>query len=257
VAGIVDIHAHVLPGLDDGPADQAESDEVLRTLADEGVTTVVATPHVNAQFGVTATQIREAVEQLPGDLPVEVLPGAEVHLGQVDTVLQEDDPRVYTLAGRGTVLLEVDGPISVSTVDDARLRLAGAGLAVLVAHVERWHPLREDPSAADGLTASGACLQITAGALLGRLGPRSQRCAWSLLDRGKVHCVSSDTHALSLRPPSLAEAAEALDRRYGDGAAHVLMSENPAALARGASPPAFLAAPRRGGLLARLGITRR
>jgi protein-tyrosine phosphatase len=253
--GIVDIHAHVLPGLDDGPADEAESAEVLQTLAGEGVTTVVATPHVNGRWDVTPARVREAIAAL-ADPPVEVVPGAEVHIGQLEAVLSGDDPRSYTLGGRGTLLLELESSVRVSAVEDARLQLAGAGLSLLVAHVERWQPLRDDPTVADGLTASGACLQITAGALVGRLGPRSQRCAWTLLDRGKVHAVSSDTHALSLRAPSLADAADALDRRYGSGAAHVLLCDNPAAIARGASPPAFIA-PRRGGLLSRLGFTRR
>jgi protein-tyrosine phosphatase len=253
--GFVDIHAHVLPGLDDGPADDAEAAAVLDTLADEGVATVVATPHVNGQYDVTPARVREAIAAL-AHAPVEVVPGAEVHIGQLESVLSGDDPRAYTLGGRGTLLLELESSVRVSAVEDARLLLAGAGLSLLLAHVERWQPLRDDPTAADGLTASGACLQITAGALVGRLGPRSQRCAWTLLDRGKVHAVSSDTHALSLRPPSMADAADALDRRYGSGAAHVLLCDNPAAIARGGSPPAFIA-PRRGGFLSRLGFTRR
>src|SRR3954454_10311330 len=135
--GIVDLHAHVLPGLDDGPADEAESTDVLEMLADEGVTTVVATPHVNGQWDVTPARVREAIAALSKP-PVEVLPGAEVHIGQLESVLSGDDPRGYTLGGRGTLLLELESSVLVSSLQDSWLRLAGAWLSLLLAHVKRW-----------------------------------------------------------------------------------------------------------------------
>ncbi len=143
-----------------------------------------------------------------------------------------------------------------STVEDARIRLAEAGVRVLLGHAERWQQLRDDPFLADALVATGVSLQVTACALLGRIGSRSQRSAWDLLDRGRVHVVASDAHALGTRPPELAAAADALDRRYGAGAADVLLREHPAAVLAGATPPAFIPA-RRTGLLARLGFSRR
>jgi protein-tyrosine phosphatase len=254
-AGFIDLHAHVLAGVDDGPRDEAEALELLQRLASEGVSTVVATPHVDGRYATTPALVREHVEALSPRSPIEIVPGAEIHLGQLDMVL-DAGASAYTLGDSGTLLLEVEGSIVTSAVEDARIRLAEAGVRVLLGHAERWQQLRDDPSLADALVASGVSLQVTACALLGRIGSRSQRSAWGLLDRGRVHVVASDAHALGTRPPELAAAAEALDRRYGEGSADVLLREHPAAVLAGATPPAFIP-PRRPGLLARLGFSRR
>jgi protein-tyrosine phosphatase len=254
-AGFIDLHAHVLAGVDDGPSDEAEALELLERLASEGVTTVVATPHVDGRYASTPAVVRERIDVLAPRSPIDILPGAEIHLGQLDVVL-DSGAGPYTLGGSGTLLLEVEGSIAVSIVEDARIRLAEAGVRVLLGHAERWQPLRDDPFLADGLVASGVSVQVTACALLGRIGSRSQRCAWALLDRGRVHVVASDAHALGTRAPEVAAAARALDRRYGEGAADVLLREHPGAVLAGATPPAFIP-PRRTGLLARLGFSRR
>ena len=129
--GFIDLHAHVLPGVDDGPVDEAEALALLDRLASEGVTTVAATPHVDGRYATTPALVRERIAALAPRAPIDIVPGAEIHLGQLDVVL-ETGPEAYTLGGSGTLLLEVEGSIVASTVEDARIRLAEAGVRVLL-----------------------------------------------------------------------------------------------------------------------------
>jgi protein-tyrosine phosphatase len=251
----VDVHVHVVAGIDDGPADDAETDALLDALAAQGATTVVTTPHVDARYGTEPDDLAARVHALrerrtggPG-----VLTGAEVHPGRLDDVLAAGAAR-YTLDGGGTLLVEAATDVPGTVLEHCLRRLEHAGVRTLFAHAERSRALAADPGLARDLVARGARLQVNARSLCGGAGARG-KFAWKLLDEGLVSAVASDAHALSLRPPRLTEAADAIARRHGEDAVHTLMVRNPVALCEGRDAPPLQPdrQARRGARLLRIG----
>ena len=251
----VDVHAHIVAGLDDGPADDDETDALLDELAAQGATTVVTTPHVDARFGGRPEEIAERVQELrarrsagPG-----VLAGAEVHPGRLDDVLAAGAER-FTLDGGGTLLVEAASDVPGTVLEHCLRRLEHAGVRTLYAHAERSRAFAEDDDLARDLVARGGRLQINARSLCAGAGARG-KVAWRLVDEGLVSVVASDAHALGLRPPRLADAADEIARRLGEDAVHTLMQANPAALCAGqdALPLRPETRARRGAWLQRIG----
>jgi protein-tyrosine phosphatase len=251
----VDVHAHVVPGIDDGPADDGETDALLDELAAQGAATVVSTPHVDARFGGRADEIADSVRALRErrlDGPC-VLAGAEVHPGRLDDVLAAGAER-FTLDGGGTLLVEAAADVPANVLEHCLRRLEHAGVRTLYAHAERSRALADDDGLARDLVARGGRLQINARSLCPGAGARG-KFAWRLVDEGLVSVVASDAHALGLRPPRLADAADALARRLGEDAVHTLMQANPAALCDGRDAPPYQpeTRARRGAWLQRIG----
>ena len=252
IRSFVDVHAHVVAGIDDGPATDGETDALLDALAAQGTTTVVTTPHVDARFDGTpddvAARVRALCDRRPG--APGVLTGAEVHPGRLGDVLAAGAAR-FTLAGGGTLLVEAAADVPGTVLEHCLRRLEHAGVRTLFAHAERSRAFAHDDGLARDLVARGARLQINARALCADAGDRG-KFAWKLVDDGLVSVVASDSHALRLRPPRLADAADALAKRLGEDAVDTLMHTNPAALCEGRDAPPFL--PTRG---ARRGAWRR
>jgi protein-tyrosine phosphatase len=246
-----DVHAHVVAGLDDGPADDGETDALLDALAAQGATTVVTTPHVDARFEGqpqdVAARVQALRERRPG-VPG-VLTGAEVHPGRLDDVLAAG-AGPFTLAGRGTLLVEAAPDVPAPVLEHCLRRLEHAGVRTLYAHAERSRALAGDDELARDLVARGARLQVNARSLCSNAGARG-RFAWKLVDEGLVSVVASDAHGLGTRPPRLADAADEIARRLGEGAVEALMQTNPAALCDGRDAPPYqpTTRARRGGWL--------
>jgi protein-tyrosine phosphatase len=250
---LVDLHAHVLPGLDDGPADAAEARSVCAELAAQGVRTVVATPHVNESYPVDPERVAAAAAAL-GELPIELLLGAEVNPSRLGDVLA-GDARAFTLGGSDVLLVEVNPRVTLQLLETSCHLVERAGLRPLLGHPERCLELQRAPERAHQLLSGGALIQVTAGALVGALGRGSERCARALLDVGAVHVVASDVHGPSVRPARLADAVRWLERHHGRDAVELLLCANPGAvLASGPVRPFLPAEPQRQpwGLLSRL-----
>jgi protein-tyrosine phosphatase len=233
----VDVHAHVVAGIDDGPADDAETDALLDALAAQGATTVVTTPHVDARYETEPADLATRVSALRerrGGGP-DVLTGAEVHPGRLDDVLAAGAAR-YTLDGGGTLLVEAATDVPGAVLEHCLRRLEHAGVRTLFAHAERSRALSADLGLARDLVARGARLQVNARSLCSGAGTRG-KFAWKLLDEGLVSAVASDSHALGLRPPRLADAADEIARRLGEDAVQTLMVDNPVALCEGRDAP--------------------
>lgn len=232
---IVDLHAHVLAGLDDGPRTPSDATAVLEALRADGVARVVATPHVNSRFPNTAASVREALASAaPAPPGIEVLAGAEVHPERLDAALDEG-PQAYALGSSPWLLLEVYPGLAIDLLELAVRRLERAGMRTLLAHPERCSAVQRHPDGLDNLIAAGVAVQVTARSLVGDARP-SQRLAWHLLERGNVHVVASDVHNLAGLASSLSVAGEALRQRAGDEVAELLLSTNPAALLAGGEP---------------------
>jgi protein-tyrosine phosphatase len=213
---VIDLHTHVLPGLDDGPDTLAGSVAVAEVAAHAGTRTLVATPHLRADHPAVrpdelAGRARELTEHLRGrGLPVEVLPGAEVDL-QAAAALPDGELVLATLGGNGSDLL-VETPYGPLPTDfaDRLLELAGRGFRLTLAHPERSPTVQARPEIVGALVERGVLVQLTARSLSGR--GATTGAASTLLERGWAHVLASDAHALDRRPPDLgARLRQAVD----------------------------------------------
>lgn len=254
---MIDLHIHLLPGLDDGPADSAATVELARACVADGIDAVVATPHVSERYPTTVaaittalTEARSALTAAGVELAVEA--GAEIAIDQLDR-LGDDDLVALSFGGRGTHLL-LETPYAAWPLELERqlMRLGGLGIRGVLAHPERSVGVQKG----DGLerieraVGRGLLVQVTAGSLTGRFGRTAQQTAHQLLQRELVHLVSTDAHDTTKRPPELTAAGEVL----GAERARWLTTDVPAAILRGGQlpprPPA--AAAGRRGLFRRL-----
>ncbi|MFW6107309.1 MAG: tyrosine-protein phosphatase [bacterium] len=232
-AECVDIHCHCLPGLDDGPPDEAAALQLCQALVADGVTTVIATPHQLGRFDgqVAADDIREAARRLNETLdargvPLSVLPGADVRVDERIPRLLDSD-QILTLADERRYLLLEMPPETLFDIRPLLDDLADRGVTPIISHPERSVALRTRPEAVRGWLERGALLQVTAASLLGDFGPAPRRLAWHWLRTGEAALVASDAHDTDGRAPRASAAIEAVARRLGTPAAHRACIVNP------------------------------
>ncbi len=212
---MIDLHAHILPGYDDGVRSLEEARKLARSSAAEGVTAIAATPHVRADYPTTPERMLRGVERLRDDfatagIPVDVLSGGEIDLARL-WELDLDALRRFTLAASGRWLLVETPyrgwpPLLRRTLDMLRRE----GLALLLAHPERNGEVQANPSLLEPLVAEGLRVQITAASVDGRLGRDAQACAEALLELGLAHVLASDAHHPAERAGGLAAAAASI-----------------------------------------------
>jgi protein-tyrosine phosphatase len=237
---MIDLHCHVLPGVDDGPETVEESIALARAAQADGITTIAATPHVDwDHHGVDSNSIRAAIDGLRPHLAgagidVQVVPGAEVAAG-LAAELDDSELAALTLGGAGWLLLEcpIKSTLTPGFVSTAR-RIAHRGHRILLAHPERCPIFLRRPEALDELVGEGMLSQVTAGALSGRFGRTVRQCALDLVARGSVHVVASDGHD-SGRPAAI--ASELVQTPINPALAAWLTRDGPAALLAGREPP--------------------
>jgi protein-tyrosine phosphatase len=207
---MIDLHCHVLPGVDDGPDTLEESLELCRAAWEEGTRTLVATPHVNAKYPeVTATVMQERVALVnqatrQEDIDLTIRTGAEVALSSVGE-MSDLELDLLTLGGGRYVLLELPWTSAASGAMAALQALALRGYGIVLAHPER-SPMtqRDDGSLVRQLVQSGVLSCLDAGSLTPRADRRIRATAWDLLAQGLVHAIASDSHDAVRRPPKLA-----------------------------------------------------
>jgi len=235
---MIDIHAHILPGVDDGPATWAGAIELCRQLASQGVTEVVATPHFFPGRYPDTGQVLELTDELNKRLrsisiALTVYPGAEAYL--VPELPQLVAGRhVLTLNNAGRYLL-VELPFEEVPicVENVFFSLMLAGVVPVIAHPERNAHLREDPSLLVALVERGALVQINAGSLAGEFGHKVQKQAENLVHQGLVQLMGSDAHCSHKRPPLWPLALPQLQKLAGKEVAHTIAWKNPLAVLSG------------------------
>lgn len=223
---MIDLHAHVLPGLDDGPEDLAGSLRMLEVAEAAGTRTIAATPHVRSDHPrVVPGEIPERVARLNEaaareGLSIRVVPGGEVALLEA-LERSPDDLRSVTLGGNGRDLL-VETPWSplASTFEALLERVAGRGFRVTLAHPEMSRSFQADPERLRRLRDRGILLQVTAASLAEGRAPHG-RLAARALQEGWIDLVASDGHSADWRPPALTEGLVAARRRLPEAAAEL------------------------------------
>jgi protein-tyrosine phosphatase len=241
-ADMIDLHCHVLPGLDDGAKDDASALAMCRAAAADGIRVMVATPHYRSGVGVEdLSVVAPAAERLQKLLDAE---GIELRIRHAcEMPLLEDFLDCYRSGtwlaydkSRKYVLWEMPPLAANGAAVVARVvsRLASAGAVPVLAHPERL-PFLDDIEAVEDICRRGALLQVTADAVLGESSAGRRARAW--LDRGLVATVATDSHSLHRRPPRLSPVRDFLRLRYGGETAFTLTSGNPAKILAGAEIP--------------------
>jgi protein-tyrosine phosphatase len=248
---VIDLHSHILPGVDDGPPTLEGSLELARAAVATGTRTIAATPHVDHAHGVDPAGIRAAVAALNGELreagiELDVVSGGEIAM----TRLVELEPEIlHTLTlGDGPYLL-VESPLAYATnnLDSLLLDLRLRGHEVLLAHPERSMHMHREPERLAQLVEGGILTSITSASLTGQFGETVRRFSVKMLADGLVHNVASDAHDAERRRPGLLEGFERAERDLPGIAAQApwFTEEVPAAILAGDPVPSAPSPPRR------------
>jgi protein-tyrosine phosphatase len=239
VSDCVDVHCHILPGVDDGPAKMDDALALARAIVRDGITTVIATPH---QLGRLVgknppREIRRRVVELQEMLdhkriPLRILSGGEVRIDVGICGLLRDD-EIGTLADKHRHLL-LELPTTVA-MDPAAFMpsVAGRELTVVIAHAERCEKFQRDNGAAQAWIDAGAAFQVNAGALQGKFGSSAEAAAWRWLSMGWVSLIATDAHGARSRRPRMTEAIDAIAQKLGEPIARHVCIDNPIRIAEG------------------------
>jgi len=232
---VIDLHSHVLPGLDDGAADLDEAVSICRDAFADGITVLAATPHVRDDYPTTPEQMEAALAELEGEIgeAIRLLPGGELDLAQLDRP-REELVRFGLAGNPGYLLVEtpyVGWPLDIG---DLLFRLLATGITPVLAHPERNADVQQRPELLEPLVRSGVLVQLTAGAVDGSLGRGSRVAAFTLLERDLAHLIASDGHAPSVRRIGMSAAAAAL---RNDALARWLTVDVPRAIVDGGELP--------------------
>ena len=235
---MVDLHTHVLPGLDDGARDLTEAVEIVRAMAEDGVRIVVATPHVRHDYPTTPDQMEAALGRLraavdAAGIEVELRGGGELSMSALEGL----DPRALARFGLGgnPELLLLEFPYHgwpLSLVSDCE-QLLQRGIVPVIGHPERNAAVTGHMRELGRIVRAGGVVQLTAAAVDGRLGRSAAARARLLLDLDLAHAIASDAHSPGLRAAGLSAAAAEVGGELG----HWLTSTAPAALLDGAELP--------------------
>lgn len=238
---MIDLHCHLLPGIDDGPENLAQAIDLARIAVSNGIEKAVLTPHVHpGRYENRLDNISEAVESFGAKLqelniPLQLGVGGEVRISAeiLLMVKQNQIPFVGEMEGKKVMLLELPhGHIPPGTdkmIDWLRLE----GIVAMIAHPERNKELLRQPDKICVFLQKGCLLQVTADSVAGKFGPQVKECADYFLENEWVHILASDAHNREHRPPNLESGRAAAEKIVGEVASWEMVRERPWRLAEG------------------------
>ncbi|MCL6472838.1 MAG: tyrosine protein phosphatase [Firmicutes bacterium] len=230
--GYIDIHNHILPGLDDGPVTIQEAVEMACVAHQNNITRIIATPHHNEYHRPTKQEILASFELLQAALrkeavPVQLYTGHELRIS-LDLLGELKADEVLPLAGSKYILLEFPFEGIPLFAEDVIFRLRLDGWIPVLAHVERIHDFQRKPERLKKYIDMGCLTQINSNSLTGELGRASLDTARKLLKVGQVDIMASDAHAAYKRPPDFTGALKVATKIIGPERAQALVHDNPA-----------------------------
>ena len=229
---MIDIHSHILWGVDDGAGSLSESLDMLQMAADSGTTDIVATPHANSTYPFDPVILDSRYQELSKShtgLP-RIHRGCDFHLsaGNIQDALE--NPSKYTINGGRYLMVELPETFSPVSMDQALWQLSSKGMLPVVTHPERNPVLQRSPEVLQRWVDRGCLAQVTAQSLTGRFGKSARTAAWRFLRAGNIHFAASDAHDTRHRPPRLDEARDLLIQEIGEFLTDCLTVEHPRAV---------------------------
>lgn len=240
---MIDLHSHLLPGIDDGPVHMDDALVMAQMAVEDGIHTSVLTPHIhpgrydNERSGIEAAVQRFDAALKAVGIALRVLPGAEVRISpeSLALVVQGRVPPIGQHNGHPVMLVELPhSGIPVGSLQFVQ-KLISLNIRPVVAHPERNKALMEDPERIAPFVRAGCWLQVTAGAVTGHFGPQAQAAAAHYIEQGDVRWVASDAHNATSRTPQLRAAHDHVQARWGAAVAQRLFQTHPQQLLGAAS----------------------
>lgn len=233
---MVDIHSHIIWGVDDGPGSIEESIAMLRAADTGGTTDIVATPHASPRYSFDRDLVQQRVQELAattnGRPRIHI--GCEFHLSYDNIDHLMENLSTFTINAGQYLLVECPVFHIGSHTEIVLRRLVDAGIVPIVAHPERNPVLRREIARLEAWVELGCLLQVTALSMTGGFGGGAKSASMRLIERGLVHMVASDAHDPVNRHPRLEEARQAVGLRSGEDVADLLFNDNPRAVVEGA-----------------------
>lgn len=229
--GFIDMHSHILPGLDDGAKNMEQSLAMLRIAQEEGIDAIIATPHNMPGKGCpTRELLEERLAELQKaaqeeDISIEIYLGTEYYYREEVSQIFDREEAV-TMAGSDCVLMEFNPLEERSYIYNAVREALSSGYTPIVAHVERYEQLMKKPEYVKNLKDMGALVQVNAASVIGDNGLHTKRDVKKLLKAGYVDFVSTDAHSDRSRAPRMEKCAAYLYKKYGESYANKLLYRN-------------------------------
>lgn len=228
---MIDTHTHILPGIDDGAQTVEESIEIIQVLIDQGISELIATPHIiSGVYDNTEIIISEKIEQLEREITRNKL-AMKVHMGAElycePHILKNTIDNKFTLAKSNYVLIESDLERFPANFEDILFKFQQNGFKPILAHAERFVPFMNDLDYLLSIINRDIFVQMNSGSILGVYGNTVKQTALEMLQCGAVHVIASDVHGLKKRPILMKDAYEFVSETLSEDKAEILFYENP------------------------------
>jgi len=218
---LIDLHCHILPGIDDGAKAMEDSIAMAQAAVDEGITHILATPHHRSHNWMNEKpKVHRLVDEVQNeidqqDIPLTLFPGQEVRIH--GDILENIDKNEIQFIDEQEQYVLIEFPTSTVPTYTERLffDMQSNGITPIIVHPERNHAIAEDPDILKNLVEKGALAQLTAVSYAGGLGNKIQKFSKQLIDAKLVHFIASDAHNTTTRPFYMKEAMELLEKEYG------------------------------------------
>jgi protein-tyrosine phosphatase len=235
---MIDIHHHLLPGLDDGSKTMENSVAMAKLAAAEGITHIVCTPHANGKYDydretneILLAELRLQLTQ--NNIPITLGLGCDFHLSYDNIQDAKEHPLRYAINSLGYLLVELPDYGLPPGLSEIFYELQLAGLTPILTHPERNPTLQSDMARIEPWLRAGVLIQITGDSVRGSMGKAAEKMAYQLLAERWVHFLATDAHNVTSRPPRIAEARNIVAKKYGSEYAEFLCVTNPRAVFEG------------------------
>jgi protein-tyrosine phosphatase len=238
---VIDLHCHMLPGIDDGAVDEDDALAMARIAVADGIQITACTPHIYpGMYENNGPAIQEAVRRFQEvlarhDIPLQLTYGADAHVCP-DMVAGLKSGRIPTLAGSRYFLFEPPHFVAPPMLEETVFDVMASGYHPVLMHPERLSWIESHYPIMQRIAHAGCWMQLTAGSITGRFGPRVKYWSERMLDEGLVHVVASDAHNVRKRTPQMAHARDLVAGRLGEQAALDMVLTRPRAILEDAAP---------------------